>query len=285
MFLDRGASRSATTTYRSATSSQALQASGKPRQRPRLTRSRSASALPLRLRPAQPCWPARGLPLPGQSRHLPRGPPSRSWRFSSLRQAYGTSRRATWTWACHGACGRRSAAISPPPPSSAGSRHSWPGLLSFLAALVARPSIFTFGREALTVRDHTLSGIAETLSIPWDSVERITMERKDSRAEYSYSIIARFRPGLAPFHSELKKHGGKHHRDGSYIVYRTSRFFSFMRGEPSARGGVQFSRLNEAFPKYAGQQYAAPWQNAQSVTPDKLVGSPEPFFVGCWGST
>jgi hypothetical protein len=96
------------------------------------------------------------------------------------------------------------------------------------------------------------------MSIRWDSVERITMERKDPRAEYSYSIIARFRPGLEPFHSELKKHGGKHRRDGSYIVYRTSRFFSVMRGEPSARGGVRFSRLNEVLPKYAGHRYADP---------------------------
>jgi hypothetical protein len=140
------------------------------------------------------------------------------------------------------------------------------GLVIFLTALAGKPSVFTFGQEALTIHGKQTTTGTEVMSIRWDSVELITVERKrkDRRAEFRYSIVAWFRPGREPSSAWLKKHGGKQRRDDGYIVYRTGLHFT---GDPAGTGlnfelkhagGVRFSQLSEALPKYAGHRYVDP---------------------------
>lgn len=123
------------------------------------------------------------------------------------------------------------------------------GLLFYLQGLMMKSDTFTFGRETLKIRraGASIIGIGE-LSIWWDSVEHITVERTPRHAEFRYSIVARFRRDREPSSALLRKYGGRKRLDGCYIVYRSG----------YRHHGVRFSLLNETFMKYVGHRYSDP---------------------------
>jgi len=129
------------------------------------------------------------------------------------------------------------------------------GLLFYLFLLTQKSDTFTFDREALKIRGRSrLTGThIREMSVRWDSVERIRVERDPRHAESRYSIVAWFHPSRVPSSALLRKYGGwlemfggRQRQDRAYVVYRSAR---------QHRDGVPFSQLNEIFPKYAGRRY------------------------------
>lgn len=131
------------------------------------------------------------------------------------------------------------------------------GLSAYLLGLTGKSDMFTFGREMLKIRDRAwaTSGIGEML-IRWDSVTRITLERRPRYGEFRYCIVAKFQPGSEPSPSLLRRYGGwlmryggRQRPDGGYVIYRSGYWH---------HRGVRFSQLRETFPQYADFRYVDP---------------------------
>jgi hypothetical protein len=127
------------------------------------------------------------------------------------------------------------------------------GLLVFLLAMLrCKADTFIFDPAGLTIpgEQTTRNGrqISSPVWIPWESVQRIALERKRRKTEFKYSIVAWFPPGREPSPDWLQTHGGRRRPDGGWVIYRSG-FTTY------TRYGVRFRRLSDVFPRYAGYRY------------------------------